>query len=296
MTQRCPICGSISKSIKHPEVAIGHRFFSECELGLALCLKCRVRFISPRPPQATLDAFYCSPGYDCHDTSFGSDGDVRLDIIERTHPKGLLCDFGAGAGRLLGSARQRGWRVCGVEPGSSRQTLQTKGFEVVMRLSDLKVEPDVITMVHVLEHLNSPVESLREIRSSLTSSGLVYIEVPNADSLRARLANSPLKPLWTHAAERYLAFPIHLFYFNASSLTGLLDQTGFTILEMGTLGMGVEELFQPKPQSPTRSDTTTKQTTKPVRSSFRFLKQIIKRSFSKHQLGENLFVVAKIRD
>jgi 2-polyprenyl-3-methyl-5-hydroxy-6-metoxy-1,4-benzoquinol methylase len=291
----CPLCGDRFTLIPAPQVAIGHAYFSDDALKLAHCRGCRVRFVNPRPSDSSLNKFYSADGYDCHDPAFGSDPEIRLDIVRRFTSPTRLCDFGAGAGRLLRSAKARGWQVAGIEPGLSRTKLVAQGFDVVSSLSELRDPVHVFTMVHVLEHLQSPGDTLKKMRKKLATGGMVYIEVPNADSLRGRLADSPLKPLWTHAPERYLAFPIHLFYFNEHSLSRLLKSCGYAILEMGTMGMGVEELFQPSnaPTNGTPGPANSHSNGASSRSRFQFAKNLIKRGFSRFRLGENLYVVAQ---
>jgi len=286
----CHLCGAQSKPKHAPPIAIGNEVFHN-HCGLARCSKCKVRFVDPRPSDGELSTFYNTDGYDCHNPMFSSDPEIRLEIIERFVSPGSLCDFGAGAGRLLESARARGWTVCGVEPGRSRKQLESQGFNVQDDIT--KIEPvDAISMIHVLEHCPSPVDVLATFREKLRPGGILYIEVPNADSLRARLADSFLKPLWTHAPERYLAFPIHLFYFNTFSLTRLLESSGYRIVETGTMGMGVEELFTP---SPAAASTVAVQASaveaKPA--SFQPLRKAIKSVMYNLHLGENLYIIAK---
>jgi SAM-dependent methyltransferase len=285
----CHLCGGQSTSKPAPPIAIGNEVFRN-HCGLARCSQCKVRFVDPRPTHGELSTFYNTDGYDCHNPMFSSDPDIRLEIIERFIRPGSLCDFGAGAGRLLESARARGWTVCGVEPGRSRAQLERQGFNVQEDIA--KIEPvDAISMIHVLEHCPSPGEVLSSLRKKLRPEGIVYIEVPNADSLRARLADSFLKPLWTHAPERYLAFPIHLFYFNTFSLTRLLKSSGYRIVEIGTMGMGVEELFTPSPPaSPVSSQSPAVETT--PSASFKPVKKAIKSVMFNLHLGENLYIIA----
>ena len=295
MIRICPLCEDRWKPIPAPPVAIGHAFFTDSELGLSQCRACGVRFVNPRPSESSLNSFYSADGYDCHNPAFGSDPEVRLNIVSRFMSPETLCDFGAGAGRLLESAKARGWRVAGIEPGLSRSKLAAQGYAVVPSLKELSEPVHVFTMVHVLEHLQSPGDTLIEMRRKLTPDGLIYIEVPNADSLRGRLADSFLKPLWTHAPERYLAFPIHLFYFNEYSLSRLVKSCGYSLLEIGTMGMGVEELLQPRaaPADGESGPARTSLQAPTSRSRFQFAKNVIKQGFSRFRLGENLFVVAK---
>ena len=287
----CHLCGGQSTQIPAPPIAIGNELFHD-HCGLARCSRCKVRFVEPRPAESQLSAFYNTDGYDCHNPMFSSDPEIRLNIIDRFKHPGSLCDFGAGAGRLLECARARGWTVSGIEPGRSREQLETQGFNVQDDVT--KIAPvDVISMIHVLEHCPSPVENLSAFRKKLLPDGLLYIEVPNADSLRGRLANSFLKPLWTHAPERYLAFPIHLFYFNTFSLTQLLNNCGYRIVEIGTMGMGVEELFAPSPVTSSGSDSQSTAVEARSAPRFRPMRNLIKSAMYNLHLGENLYIIAQ---
>ena len=286
----CPLCGGKWQPITAPPVAIGQEVFTD-SFGLAYCRQCSVRFVNPRPTDDNLDRFYSADGYECHTSQKASDPVIRLKIVERFKSPTTLCDFGCGAGELLRSAKGRGWDATGLEPGATRNSLTAEGFQVV---SDIQKMPavDVVVMVHSLEHCPAPSDVLSDLRKKINRGGLIYIEVPNADSLRARLANSFLKRFWTYAPERYLAFPIHLFYFNPHSLVHLLKKQGYQILELGTMGMGVEELFAPTANGNTSSASAS--ATASARPRFQFAKNIIKSGFYRSHLGENLYVVATV--
>jgi hypothetical protein len=283
----CLLCGGKWKPTTAPPVAIGHQFFPE-PYGLAKCQACSVWFVNPRPTEQRLNALYDSDIYDCHNAAFSSDPDIRLNIIERFTSPTTLCDYGAGSGEMLRRAAERGWNVQGVEPGRTRTSLQEMGYQVSKDIAGIN-PVSILTMVHVLEHCQSPRDTLIALRRKLLPDNLIYIEVPNANSLRARLANSPLQPIWTYAPERFLAFPIHLFYFTPRSLRLLLRQCQFQVLTLGTMGMGVEELFHSSNSGQTDSPQAV---TIERRPRFRFARQMVKNSMSRLRLGENLYVVA----
>jgi 2-polyprenyl-3-methyl-5-hydroxy-6-metoxy-1,4-benzoquinol methylase/GNAT superfamily N-acetyltransferase len=52
----------------------------------------------------------------------------------------------------------------------------------------LEVQFDNIFLVHVLEHLDNPVESLRQISAWLTPNGKLFVMVPNAHALSRQIA------------------------------------------------------------------------------------------------------------
>jgi 2-polyprenyl-3-methyl-5-hydroxy-6-metoxy-1,4-benzoquinol methylase len=102
----------------------------------------------------------------------------------------MLLDYGAGGGSFLLDARSRGWDVRGFEPG--RRGVQTccgAGLDVTDDLSELPSGAfGVVTMHHVLEHIADPAVALRDVRRLLAPGGRLFVEVPNARSLRARLS------------------------------------------------------------------------------------------------------------
>ncbi len=308
----CPCCGSGRHSpVPHPRVNIGHAHFSSVasHLGLCRCHACEVAFVNPRPSRALLDAFYNRDDYDCHDPAYEMDiaesGDTaRLDLLEQVAKRGTLLDFGAGAGHLLRLAQRRGWEhITGVELGeSAREALVQEGFAVYPDIAKWRLmhqTADAVTMVHVLEHLTEPGAVLDLVADLLDESGgAFYVEVPNADSLRARIALSPLRRFWTAPVERYCAFPIHLQYFNPRALRRLLEDHHLKIVSMGTIGLGVDELFaRPCARRPARqggvADGALSRPFAHHKTPKRFaaVRSMVKRLMSALRLGENLFAV-----
>lgn len=314
----CPCCNSTKlRQLRPPPINIGSEHFASVEgqLGIARCATCGLAFTNPRPSEELLIGFYNMDGYDCHDPAFEASiaerGDtVRLSLVEEFCAKRALLDFGAGAGRLLRLARQRGWkRVSGVELGDgARQALIAEGFDTFKGLNAWRsheAKVDAIMMIHVLEHLTHVSPTLREIHNVLSSyGGVFFVEVPNADSLRARLANSRLKPLWTANPERYSAFPIHLLYFNPQSFRRVLERHNFHILKMGTMGLGVEELVASKPTAPTGSAGGLPAQPDPSPAHGRtvpsqtpeWIKCAVKNTMSSLRLGESLYAVCRAVD
>ncbi len=83
---------------------------------------------------------------------------------------------------------------------------------------------DVIVMTDVLEHLEDPAGALTAVRQLLVPEGLLYLTVPDAGS---RLAGVLGQRWWS-------VLPMHLQYFTRGSLTRLLQQAGFDLLEVDT--------------------------------------------------------------
>ncbi len=101
------------------------------------------------------------------------------------NPQRVL-DVGASAGVLLGAFQKvLGSDVMGVEPGDAyRAYAEGQGIPMTASLEALiSTNPqrfDLITMMHVLEHLPDPVETLRKLRTELLAEdSYLLLEVPN---------------------------------------------------------------------------------------------------------------------
>lgn len=100
---------------------------------------------------------------------------------------GRLLDIGCGNGSFL-SAWSRlipGWSLCGSEV-SEKYKARVESIPGVEKLfacdvPDIPGSFDVISLVHVLEHIPSPVEVLRQARRKLKPGGLLFVEVPDCE-------------------------------------------------------------------------------------------------------------------
>lgn len=151
-------------------------------------------------------------------------------------------DFGSGKGQFLAVAKELGWQGLGIETAEERADFAKEKYKVKV-LSGIyekgKIEGgnfDLITLNHVLEHLPGPIDLVKSLLSeNLASNGLVYIEVPRADSLQAQLAGKN----WIH-----WDIPRHLTHWTESGLEDQMLKIGFEIVDkrafsvhLGVLGM-----------------------------------------------------------
>jgi SAM-dependent methyltransferase len=151
----------------------------------------------------------------------------RMDIIEATAgTPGAMLDIGCGTGETLSLARDRGWRVEGVEPErSAAEFARSRGLEVqVAYLEDAALSPasyDVVCAFHVLEHVPEPPRFLRDLAALARSGGLVVIEVPNFKSLDRRRNGAN----W-----RGLRLGEHITHFTPATLKHVLSSSGLEVL------------------------------------------------------------------
>jgi SAM-dependent methyltransferase len=202
-----------------------------------------------------------------------------------------VLDFGCGGGLLLRSARERGLDAVGYDVGErALRTCTEQGLKVTDRLEDLQDgEFDAIVLHHVFEHLDRPGNVLKGVARLLAPRGSMFIEVPNAASLRARLSH-PVLSRYFHFDERYRAFPIHLSYFSARSLKRLLERHGFRVNRVATYGLGIDELIVSSSASDEAYGAAT--LAKYRGGIVRPAREFVKRKLYGAGLGENLLVVA----
>lgn len=81
---------------------------------------------------------------------------------------------------------------------------------------------DLIYMEHVFEHVLHPEAILSQIRQLLRPGGVLLLAVPNIDSLSSRLQGK----YWAWAVP-----PDHLYFYNQSNLSLLLEKHGFAVTE-----------------------------------------------------------------
>lgn len=168
----------------------------------------------------------------------------RVSLIQKHLKTGALLDVGAGKGEFLAEASKAGFQCTGAEPSPNFCEYVTKNFGIEMHCGYLgsiealkKRKFDVVTMLHVLEHVEHPHELLEEIKSNLNENGLLFIEVPNTDSLFLKIIDSyyKLKGLgWSSRLSPFHA-PFHKFGYTPKSLRFLLEKHGFKILDIQTL-------------------------------------------------------------
>lgn len=133
-------------------------------------------------------------------------------------------DIGCDHGFFLDDVRRYGFRVAGVEPSERARTYaQSIGLNVVPDVRQISDTFSVISLWHVLEHLDSPVEVLRDVYERCAPGGVLCIRVPDATSFWARL----LRDRWIWFQPHH-----HLVHYSPSVLRDVVERAGFTVTEV----------------------------------------------------------------
>jgi SAM-dependent methyltransferase len=170
----------------------------------------------------------------------------RTKFIQKFKADGELLDVGAGKGEFVFVAGRHGFKAIGVEPSPrfceyGREKFGIEMVNGLLATSDLLSgqKYDVVTMHHVLEHVEEPLQLLNQIKDCLKIDGIAYIEVPNAASntlriidayfrLRGRRWSSRLSPMHP---------PFHEYGYTPRSLSLLSEKAGFEVVKMETFSL-----------------------------------------------------------
>ncbi|MFN7954681.1 MAG: class I SAM-dependent methyltransferase [bacterium] len=162
-----------------------------------------------------------------------------VDRIERFRKGGRLLDVGCGVGVFLGVAKGRGWDVTGVDVSefASRYAREKLGFDArTGKLHEIGFPDksfDVITLWDVFEHFPDPARQLAEVRRLLKDDGIILLDTPNERGLLREIARWAYK--LSGGAVQYPARKLHhvyhLFYYSPETLTRMLANAGFEIVD-----------------------------------------------------------------
>ncbi len=157
----------------------------------------------------------------------------RLEHLLRFAPAGgRLLDVGAAAGGFV-SIAGGAFRARGVEPDPATATAaHAQGLDVVnasLAELDRGERYDAITLLHVIEHLDSPRAAVEQIAGLLRPGGVVLIETPTVENLWFALAPGRWRQL----------IPDHYWFFSARTLTQLIIDCGLRPLNIRTVGRRV---------------------------------------------------------
>ncbi|MFW5713986.1 MAG: class I SAM-dependent methyltransferase [Brevefilum sp.] len=219
----CPLCQAEKTKIFEQVQSFGY------PLTYYQCENCGLVFQSVDESQATDSDFYAETYrkiYQGDPEPTAKDLYVQKDRAEnliayleeqKNQKLTRILDVGASSGMLLAVFRSAfGCQTTGVEPGDAyRSYAESQGLDMSPSLEALIAVDagryDLVSMIHVLEHLPDPVGTLRLIREKLLADGgTLLVEVPN---------------FYTHDSYELA----HLACFTPHTLKEILRQAGFHV-------------------------------------------------------------------
>ena len=187
------------------------------------------------PVPTDLGSYYKSDNYISHTDSKKRFFDKIYQIVKKHTLKRKLSllnsfnkeektilDVGAGTGDFLKVCKNNNWKVLGIEPSlDARKIAEKKGIhlkENLLAVSNQKF--DVITLWHVLEHVEDLKDTIKKLNSLLKPEGRIVIAVPNYKSYDAKFYK-----------EHWAAFdvPRHLWHFSQTSIQKLFFEVEMVV-------------------------------------------------------------------
>jgi 2-polyprenyl-3-methyl-5-hydroxy-6-metoxy-1,4-benzoquinol methylase len=214
------------------------------------CCSCGLVYVNPRPDVCDLALSYEKYYGDGQSLAAASSWNVgsqhafagTLRLIRTYHSSGKLLDIGCGGGFFLDMARRYGYEPYGIELDKDACDFAADKFGLNVfhgHLANANFAEnlfEVITILNVLEHVDSPRDMLGEVLRVLKPTGLVVLVVPNL------VFGLPLLRLYTLASKFHktydiwhvsvFAVPTHLYLFTPETLRALLIKSGFDCIRI----------------------------------------------------------------
>jgi 2-polyprenyl-3-methyl-5-hydroxy-6-metoxy-1,4-benzoquinol methylase len=234
--QQCPVCANsrLSLQLTASDYTVSNEKFEVWE-----CADCSLRFTQDVPVESAIGRYYQAESYISHTDS--REGFIhRLYHAVRTYTlnqkrrlvqqesglqSGMLLDMGAGTGAFVAAMQQAGWQAMGIEPDADTRARAASlhGLTLLDKLQfgDLPTQHfDVITLWHVLEHVEDLHGYMDRLHQLLKPGGVLIIAVPNYTSRDAALYG----PHWAA-----YDVPRHLYHFSPRSMRVLLGRHQFNL-------------------------------------------------------------------
>jgi 2-polyprenyl-3-methyl-5-hydroxy-6-metoxy-1,4-benzoquinol methylase len=133
-----------------------------------------------------------------------------------------LLEIGCASGFFLHEVKDSVKTVTGVELTNEHINFAlNKGLKVMNSLDKVPDNSyDLIFMFHVLEHVNDPIQFLKEVKKKLCERGKIIVEVPNVDDVLVSVykIKNHLDFYWEIA---------HNYYFSRITLQKVLENAGY---------------------------------------------------------------------
>lgn len=197
----CPLCDGAH--FNRVMVCTDHYATGE-KFSICCCKECGFHFTQKAPVEAEIGRYYESPDYISHSNThkgvmntvyhwvraFQLNKKARL-VARTSHRKtGRLLDIGTGTGYFANKMVDKGWEVEAIEKNAQARAFATEHFKLeILDEEALPTLPKnsfhVITLWHVMEHIENLNELWEQLHSLLTEDGILIIAVPNCGSYDA---------------------------------------------------------------------------------------------------------------
>lgn len=202
---------------------------------LIRCNRCNVVFIYPHPRKIKItqnnlslyESEQSEEAYFDKKEELIKRAEKYVKTLKKYKKNGKLFDIGCSYGFYSKVFKDHRYNVTGIDISEKAIKYAKKYFKLNLITGNFEKYKsrnnyyDVITMFDIIEHFQNPQQIIRKVHQLLKDKGIVIIQTPNIDSLIEKLCRT--KWFW-------LLVPQHLFLFNKPSLSRILTENGFKIL------------------------------------------------------------------
>ncbi len=226
MSVKCPFCKS-ENTMSYLELK--DYFLSQEDFEIVKCNNCKLLFTSPRPDKSVIGNYYKSEDYLSHNEHKKGvvaciynqvkkiNVKTKFKIATQGFSKPHLLDFGCGIGDFLHHAQQNGCDITGCDMSEEARKLASQKLKkTIATPEEIFALPypafDVITMWHVLEHIDDLRFLTEQLYRLSKDNGRLVIAVPNYMSYDAQ-----------YYKDKWAAYdvPRHLNHFHNESLQNI---------------------------------------------------------------------------
>jgi len=236
---KCLICGNTKYRVIKEHTRDSEHRVVECSKG------CGLHQLFPLPSLQEDEKYY---NENSHDKKITPDFDIdqlfqkfyyqnksRIDYLKAfgIASNNKILDFACGYGFFIEMLEKEGYIADGIEISEDRLAICEKrlgkGYSRIRNINlqkdnlpeELEEKYDVVTMIHVLEHLIEPKEVLEKINRLLKPGGLLVIEVPNEANLMMEISKE---------FNDFFYIRDHVAYYTPSILCQLVKDCGYEVL------------------------------------------------------------------
>lgn len=242
LKNNCYLCGSENNSNKNsimlPAIFRFLTDFKEYKIRYKVCQKCGLLYLANAPPPKFYDEFYSTVPIEIF--SYNHSKEVAkakkiLDFLKLKKIESIL-DIGCGTGKLLKVFSEDKCNCTGIELSKNAcDFIKNCCYNInIINKSILKSLPeidskyfDVITMKHVLEHIQNPNIVLQSIFK--LNFKKIYIEIPT-------LAEDTTTKTFFYAYG-------HFSYYTENTLTALFSKNGYTLERINSNENNIKAVF-----------------------------------------------------
>lgn len=225
--ENCILCGSNKP----------YKLGKKLKYDILICQECTLTKLHPTPSEIELEEFYKNEYREKYSNQKLVDQGVLKNEQRRanhivpffeneTKTFSNFLDIGCSTGVLINSLKKKLKidKATGLELNTIYAEYAKKNTDADIIKNSLESVTfskkfDLITMVHVLEHMSNPKKVLEKISKIIQFGGLLYIEVPNL--------KTPYLDLFKDYFQIY-----HTYYFTDNTLRILIEQNGFKLINI----------------------------------------------------------------